>query len=282
MKCDIPIEMLNGYLDGELDEQPRQLLEAHIATCPMCQQELEALRALDARVRESEIQGPSREFMFRVNRSVMERVRHQRRFSLMTLAPVFVPAAVAAIVLIVVVNAPQPERLISLDDQVMYNEVETGKITKAKDLDLQLPDLPLSEIHGASRDIDMPSGGFANKKEAVKEAMPAEPPAPVVSKSAERAVSGEDGVGGDDKREEKIEGIFFDELNIPRNQIVRAIVDTSGNIVRVATGNTIVPETDTVLENCLKGRQVQAPMVGGRRTQLYIDFTQDAEDTGTK
>jgi hypothetical protein len=276
MKCDIPIEILNGYLDGELDEQQRKRLEAHIATCPICKQELEALRALDARVRESEIQGPSREFMFRVNQNVMERVRHQRRFAFFKLAPVFVPAAVAAIILIVIVNAPQPERLIGLDDQVMYTEVETGKIAMTKDLDLQLPELSSSEIHGASRDL--PSGGLAVKKEA----MPAEPPAPVVSKSAERIVSGEEAAEVDDKREEKTVEGFFDELNIPRSQIVRAIVDTSGNIVKVATGNTIVPETDTVLENCLKGRQVQAPMVGGRRTQLYIDFTQDAEDTGTK
>lgn len=277
MKCDIPIEMLNGYLDGELDEQQRKRLEAHIVTCPICQEELEALRALDARVRESEIQGPSREFLFRVNRNVMERVRRKRRFSVFKLVPVFVPAAVAALILLIVVNAPHPERLISLDDQVLYIEVETGKVAQTQDLDLRLPDLPLSDVDETCRDL--PSGGYAAKKAA----MPAEPAAPVISKSAERIVSGkEDGVAADDKREEKsLEG-FINELDIPRTQIVRAIVDTSGNIIKVATGNTIIPETDTVLENCLKGRQVQAPTVGGRKTQLYIDFTQDAEDTGTK
>lgn len=278
MKCDIPIEMLNAYLDGELDEQERKRLDEHLAACPICRQELESLRALDKRIRESEIRGPSREFMFRVNRSVMERVRRQRRFTILSLAPVFVPAVVAVLILIVVVNAPQPERLISRDDQVMYTELETGKTAQKKDLDLQLPDLVSNEKSGAYREA--PSKGYAMKKEA----MPAEAPAPVVSKSAERlaGVEVEEEVTMEDKRDEKSVDEYFDDLDIPRSQIVRAIVDTSGNIVKVATGNTLIPETDTVLENCLKGRQVQAPMVGGRRTQLYIDFTQDAEDTNTK
>jgi hypothetical protein len=275
MKCDISIEVLNAYLDNELDEQDHKRVQVHIASCPQCQQELASLKALDAHVRESEIEGPSREFMFRLNRNVMERVRKRRRASIFRFAPVFVPVAVAALILLVVVHAPQPERLISLDDQVVYTEKEYARTTETKDLDLQLPELSTHDVDGVCRDA--PTGGYAAKKAAPEEA----PPAPVVSKSGERisSIEQEYAADADDKREKSYGELVFDEVTIPRNQIVRAIVDTSGNIVKVATGNTIVPETDTVLENCLKGRQVQVPMVGGRRTQMYIDFTQDAEDT---
>jgi hypothetical protein len=273
MKCDISIEMLSAYLDNELDEQQHSELKAHIAACKHCQQELLSLQAVDAHVRESEIQGPSREFMFRLNRNVMERVQKKPRVSIFKLAPVFVPVAVAALILLVVVHAPQPERLISLDDQVVYTEKEYRRTTETKDLDLQLPELSPRSEEGVCRDA--PSGGYYAKKAAPEEM----PPAPVVSKSGERLTTIEQELDADDKRELTAGEILFDELTIPKNQIVRAIVDTSGNIVKVATGNTLIPETDTVLENCLKGRQVQAPMVGGRRTQLYIDFTQDAEDT---
>lgn len=273
MKCDLSIEILNAYLDGELDEKEHYKIKAHIASCSHCQQELAALQVLDTRVRESEFQGPSREFEFHLNRDVMERIRSTRRFTLFRFAPVFVPVAVAALILLVVINAPQPERLISLDDQVMYAETEHRRVSETKDLDIQIPELSPRGEEGVCRDEI--SGGYAAKKEALSP----EPAAPVVSKSGEYLATVEEEYPADDAREKSVNQGIFDELDIPPNQIVRAIVDTSGNIVKVATGNTIVPETDTVLENCLKGRQVQVPMVGGRRTQLYIDFTQEAEDT---
>jgi|GEM_PF-685833 len=276
MKCDISVEILNAYLDGELDEQEHRRIKEHIDVCSCCQQELEALKELDARVRESEIHGPSREFEFRLNRDVMERVRSRKRFTIFRLAPVFVPVAVAALILLVVVNAPEPERLISLDDQVMYSESEYRAAEETKDLDLQLPELAPREVGGECRDAS--TAGYAAKKDAV----PAKPTAPVISKSGEYLATVEEDHTADDIREKATNEGLLDELEIPPNQIVRAIVDTSGNIVKVATGNSIVPETDTVLENCLKGRQVQIPMVGGRRTQLYIDFTQDAEDSQTQ
>ncbi len=42
----IPTAWLSAYHDGELDEPGRSQLEAHLAGCPTCQHDLEALEAL--------------------------------------------------------------------------------------------------------------------------------------------------------------------------------------------------------------------------------------------
>jgi anti-sigma factor RsiW len=39
--------LLSAYLDGELDAERRRLVEAHLATCAICRETLDALRAGD-------------------------------------------------------------------------------------------------------------------------------------------------------------------------------------------------------------------------------------------
>ena len=80
MKCDLSIELLNGYLDGELDKEHKAEIEKHLKECEVCRKELEELRQLDEHVRTVEIEEPSREFIFNINRRVLEKVKKKSRF----------------------------------------------------------------------------------------------------------------------------------------------------------------------------------------------------------
>lgn len=48
MKCHESKEQLMGYLDGELNEEQKKLLEQHLSQCSDCKQELEDFRRLIA------------------------------------------------------------------------------------------------------------------------------------------------------------------------------------------------------------------------------------------
>ena len=46
MQCDDVRHLLSGYLDGELDEKGRQLVEHHLAACANCRAEHDKLKRL--------------------------------------------------------------------------------------------------------------------------------------------------------------------------------------------------------------------------------------------
>ena len=44
--CDLYVELLSGYLDGELTQGDRQRVELHIETCPACQKTFDEMTCL--------------------------------------------------------------------------------------------------------------------------------------------------------------------------------------------------------------------------------------------
>jgi len=46
MKCELPEELLTGYLDNELNEEERIKVEKHLSRCRKCRYELETLSSL--------------------------------------------------------------------------------------------------------------------------------------------------------------------------------------------------------------------------------------------
>jgi uncharacterized Zn finger protein (UPF0148 family) len=226
MKCDLPIELLSGYLDGELDEQQKAQVEAHLKTCPVCQEELETLRQIDEHVRDRVYEEPSREFVFAINRRVMDKVRKTPRRSFFRLTPIFAPAAAALLILVILVKISPSKRIIDMTDRMIYQELEPRHEPVREDKEKAAP-LRLEES----------------------------------------------------RRAEVEEIIGMDELKAmaKREQVVRAIIDTSGKIIKVATGSTLIPETDTVLENQLSGQHVAPAVIAGKKQQIYLDFAAEED-----
>ena len=268
MKCDLPTELLSGYLDEELNEEQLARVKKHLAECEVCRKELEELEKLDEHMRSAVTEEPSREFVFNLNRRVMDKIRKKSRSSIFKFSPIFVPVAVAVLVLIVLVNIPGSGKPAGLDHRILYSESELRE-----EVDVQLPEVSTGRKMPATKGIVMKDKST--------------PPAPVSEKSKSYRAAEEEVAGGFGERfdvDEFMETVSLEQIEIPDDRVVRAIIDTEGVVVRVATGNTIVPERDTMLENRLQGQQLKPATVSGKKAQIYIDFTRmkEAEECTTK
>jgi predicted anti-sigma-YlaC factor YlaD len=277
MKCDLPIELLSGYLDGELDGEQTRMVEEHMKACKVCRKELEDLKKLDGYVRSVEVEEPSREFLFTVNRRVIDRIKKKRRVSFFRFAPVLVPVAVAALVLIVLVRSPEPTQFVDIDHLVYFVEPET----RYTETTVEVPAVDGRSVP-VEKSAERVRAPVIMKDEATEELTAAGAPAP----SAPEPVMKKAAVGSEYRREAElsedaditdIEGLFY-QYELPKGQVVRAIVDTTGRVVKVATGNTIIPERDTVLENRLQGQQLAPDRFKGKRVQFYLDFINEAPE----
>lgn len=239
MKCDLPVELLSGYLDGELDEQQKAQVEEHLRTCPACQEELAALRRMDEHVRDGVFEEPSREFFFTLNRRVMDKVRVAPRSRFFKLTPIFAPAAAALLILIILINISPSKRIIGMTDQIAYQELEPRPAPA-----VSIPEPSIDRVAISKKHVARP--------EAEAKAM----------KTEQTSVLEAD------------EGLPRERLRggARREHVVRAIIDTSGTIIKVATGNTLTPETDTMLEKELSGQQVTPAVIAGKKQQIYLDF----------
>lgn len=239
MKCNLPIELLSGYLDGELDDKEKARVESHLKDCPACQEELQALRQIDEHVRDRVYEEPSREFIFTLNRRVMDKIRVSPRRSLFRFFPVFAPVAAAALILIVLINISPSTKIAQIDDQMVYQELE------------QRPEVPIS----------IPKPKIARTAITMKR---------TARLAKEKATAGQSAQARDAESDEAYEPA--EAVAAPTEGIVRAIIDSTGTVIKVATGNTRVPEKDTILENSLSGQQLAPPLIAGRKKQVYVDF----------
>jgi anti-sigma factor RsiW len=246
MKCDLPIELLNGYLDGELDAQERARVEAHLRECEACQIELEVLKRLDEQVRKRVYEEPTREFVFTLNRRVMDTIRMAPRRSFFRFAPVFAPVAAALLILIVMINISPSKRIADIGDRMAYQELEPRKLQSVSIREPEIAQAPAA-MKRTVRDQKEKAGAIEAEEKSVAESV--------------------------DETE-------LDRLTtrIPRHdQVVRAIIDTTGTVIKVATGNTLIPEKDTVLEKQLEGQQVAPPMIAGIKKQVYVEVTTETQ-----
>lgn len=280
MKCDLPIELLSGYLDGELDPQQARMVEEHLKACRVCRMQIEELRQLDGLVRTAEVEEPTREFIFNMNRRVIDRLKKRRRFSFFRFAPVLVPVAVAALVLIVLVRSPERTTLVDTDDLVRFADSES----RGKEVVAETPPEEKDRTYMKTMTDREPVAVMKEEPAAefTAEGVPtARPPEPVMKKAAAPRSEREAEIS-EDAAMPDIEGLFY-QYDLPEGQVVRAIVDTTGRVVRVATGNTIVPQRDSVLENRLQGQQLAPDRFKGTRARVYLDFiNQPAEEETTE
>lgn len=247
MKCDLPIELLSGYLDGELDEQQKAQVESHLETCPACQEELDSLRRIDQRVRDRVFEEPSREFVFTLNRRIMDKIRVAPRRSLFRLTPIFAPVAAGLLILVILINISPSKKNAGINDRVIYEKLEPQQL------------LPIS----------VPEPKIAQTTTQMKRA---------ARYDREKALA----AGAEEDRITKAaEARDIERIETPvqiREGVVRAIIDTNGTIIKVATGNSLIPEKDTMLENELSGQQLAPPMIAGRKKQIYVEVSTETKD----
>lgn len=240
MKCELPFELLNAYLDGELDAKQRAYVEAHLKSCPICQEELESLQRIDDGVKTRVFQEPSPEFSFGLNRRIMDKIRIAPRLSIFRFTPIFVPIAAACLLLIVLTNISPSQKIIGMADRMPYEE-----LTPRQALPVSMPKLDIAAAPASQKSMPRAAAGQTT-------------PAELEEAPSTEAISRYD----------------TDELKAiiaPREQVVRAIIDTSGTIIKVATGNTLVGEKDTMLEKELSGQQLSPLMIAGKKKQIYVD-----------
>jgi hypothetical protein len=254
MKCDLPIELLSAYLDGELNEQDRAKVEMHLKDCKACKQQLIALEKIDRDVRDGVYEEPSPEFNFGLKRRVMDRIRPAPRRSLFRFAPIFAPVAAAILILVVLIDISPSKRIIGMTDQIAYKKVATRQQVQ---ISIPEPDI-------------IPAPAPVTAKRMAKAAEKMAPSAEFEEAPAAGGIA-----------ETRDEMADIDEAVVAtqaRAQVVRAIIDTTGTIIKVATGNTLIPEKDTVLEKELAGQQLAPPTIEGKKKQVYFELATEERD----
>lgn len=278
MRCDISIELLSAYLDQELSETDRRQVEEHLKICAACQTELAEMKFGDELVRQRPVPEPSGKIMLGFETRLLNQIRPRSRWSwLWRVIPIATPVAAAAVtVLVVLVNQEKTTPMVGLP------EIVPLVISRAEERE----DKDIDRATGHMKRADVPAPAPARSVEKKEtEVMPAskaaapvlEPTGGLLSPPAAAVTAGAgDEVTDDDAYQKEVTRIqaAITELNIPRNKVVRAMVDSTGRIVRVATGNSIQPEEDTALVEQLAGQQI-APRSFTRKQNLrYLDLTQ--------
>jgi anti-sigma factor RsiW len=72
-------EMMSLNLDGLLSPDDERELQRHLATCPICKAEWEAMQQISALLEQSEIVGPPLGFALRVERRLTDQEKKRRR-----------------------------------------------------------------------------------------------------------------------------------------------------------------------------------------------------------
>jgi len=294
MRCDLEIELLNAYLDNELDEKQRLFVESHLRECPQCRAELEELKGCDQLLKQREIEEPTNRFQLGFENRLLDRIRTRKRPSwVWRMSPILVPVASCALVIfIVLANREKTQPLVGINELIPYAPEKTA----GKDKDLDWAAVPKAgqakgDVARRSLEAEGLKEGMAKKSEPVteekapvvvsKSAAPSTPaaglaappattiPQPVAARNRDEELLTDDGVARTQAK--------MAELNIPKNKVVRAIVDSTGRVVRVVTGNTIVPEEDEKLEAQLEGQQLAPRAAGQEQNLLYMDLTRQAD-----
>jgi len=169
-KHDHPLELLSSYLDDELPVDERAPIDRHLAICPECRDQLDALRRLSRAVAEEVVPPPPDDLEARVLRrldaaSVVPMRR--RRF----VVPATIAATIAAASLVAVVTwkqggfapVPRPERAAETADATRLRDKVAANAPAASPEPAQPPP---PAVQGLVVPAEAPSKTIAKEKKA--------------------------------------------------------------------------------------------------------------------
>lgn len=253
MDCRFPIELLSAYLDAELDAPQRAVVEEHLRSCATCRRELAALQDMESLLKDTIPQEPSTAFTRALERRIVERVRPRSRRRILDLAPIFAPLAAAVVLVVVYARTLDARRSVGLTDRIAYQELPARPEIRVS---IPAPAIGSRALPAGERTVEPAAAkkmARAEREEALQVPAPAE-----------------------DKEKDMAGGAA------PRDQVVRAIIDSTGTIIKVAAGSELIPEKDTLLEQELTGQKVAPPVIEGRRQQVYSDLSTGAANEKEK
>ncbi len=255
-ECGLPVELLSAYIDNELNEIERQRVEEHLKHCSHCLKIIEEFKTIDMGLKEIEIEEPSREFVFNLKKNVMEKIRKKRSPLFWKVVPVLVPVAAAVVLVFIITGHENLASPVSMKNRIDIAYVPSEKPVQTDKIEVVIP-----------------KPGIVAKRQA---------PAPAATGiSAERKFAEAKDV---DLAYKKTESPTVTELEEVAQEkvapvVVRAVIDSTGRVLNVATGNTITPQEDTTLSRILKGQQIAPPTVRGKPTQMVVEFVTEEKDT---
>ena len=172
MRCEDTLELMSQSIDGRLDESDEKLLSEHLASCPACAEEFEALKASVALLQAEEpVQAPG-DLAARVREELDSQPVRMPSWSIFS-HPQLAVAMAAGLVLMVgiyaVVRYPEEAGLKSEMDVMPYAQPVAS------------PELPEGENKG-----DVPGSGGEDEAYAREEAPPASDPLPDAASASPR------------------------------------------------------------------------------------------------
>ncbi|MGQ9465093.1 MAG: zf-HC2 domain-containing protein [bacterium] len=255
ISCDLPIELLSAYIDNELNEIEKQKVEKHLKHCSHCVKVIDEFKTLDMGLREIEIEEPSKEFVFNLQKNVMEGIRKKRSSAFGKFVPILVPVAVVAILVIIISGYENITSPIGIKNMVDIVSVPTEKLEQADKIDVVIPKPYITST--------------------IPKQLPAAPRmarerTPAAGKDVDLAY-----------KETEATASAIEEMTSKKITpvIIRAVIDSTGKVLNVATGNTIEPQEDTFLLRMLKGRQVTPPTIRGKPAQMVVEFIAEEKDS---
>jgi hypothetical protein len=150
--------------------------------------------------------------------------------------------AAALLILIVLINISPSTKIAQIDDRMIYQE-----LMQRQEVTVSIPEPKIATAP-------------ASMKRTAR-----------VGKSKATAVQVEETRSAE--ADETYDIAELEAVTPPGEGVVRAIIDSTGMVIKVATGNTRTPEKDTMLENRLSGQQLAPPLIAGRKKRVYVDFT---------
>jgi len=254
-ECEFSVELLSAYIDNELNENERHVVEEHLRHCSSCQKIVEQFKTLDTSLREVEFEEPSREFVFNLKKNVMEKIKKRHGPVIWKFLPVLLPVAAAAVLVLIITGRESLENPVGMKNRI-------GILLASDETPAQTEKI----------DVVIPKPGIVAKTRSL-------PPAPSRAAAEKKAVADKEAEVTYESAEipAAVSGTIAQEKRAP--VVVRAMVDSTGRILNVATGNTITPQEDTTISRLLKGQQLAPPTVRGKPTQMVVEFVADEKDS---
>mgnify|MGYP005835340911 CR=1 FL=1 len=254
-ECDFPVELLSAYIDNELNENERQRVEEHLKFCSNCLKVVEEFKTIDMSLREIEIEEPSRDFIFNLNKKVMEKIRKKRSSVFWKFVPVLVPVAVVTILVIIIGGYENIASPVGMKNRMDIVSALPEKLKQTDKIDVVIPAPSITSM--AQKQLPATSRMAAERSPAAGKDID------LAYKKTEAPASAIEEISG-----EKVAPV-----------VIRAVVDSTGKILNVATGNTITPQEDTTISQILKGQRIAPPTIRGKPTQMVVEFVTEEKNT---